>query len=146
MMSQPHFVASVRMILTLPKVGTWSPPGLPQFQSSIEEVKTHCLEMFFIPLERPWSVDVEMALHKPFGHLQHKLWSKERSGVKLAVWFPTTKSRGSTRSRCVQVKCNTPLESSWKELQVCFKTHPNLRSEPGVMTTKSRESTQSWCV
>jgi hypothetical protein len=37
-----------------------------------------------------------MALHGPFGHLQHKLWQKERSGVKLAVWFPTTKSREST--------------------------------------------------
>jgi len=52
-MSQSHFEASVRMRLTLPKVGTWSPPGLPQFQSSIEEVKTPPLEMFSIPLERP---------------------------------------------------------------------------------------------
>jgi hypothetical protein len=52
-LSQPHFEASVRMRLTLPKVGTWSPPGLPQLQSSIAEVKTPCLEVFFIPLERP---------------------------------------------------------------------------------------------
>jgi len=51
-MSQPHFEASVRMRLTLPKVGTWSPPRLPKFQSSIARVKTPCLEMFFIPLER----------------------------------------------------------------------------------------------
>jgi hypothetical protein len=36
---QPHFEASVRMRLTLPKVGTWSPPGLSQLQSSIAEVK-----------------------------------------------------------------------------------------------------------
>jgi len=28
MVSQPHFEASVRMRLALPKVGTWSPPGL----------------------------------------------------------------------------------------------------------------------
>jgi hypothetical protein len=27
----------------------------------------------------------EMGSHDPFGHLKHKLWSKERSGVKLAV-------------------------------------------------------------
>ncbi len=52
-MSQPHFEASVRMRLTLPKVGTWSPLRLPQLQSSIAEVKTPCLEVFFIPLERP---------------------------------------------------------------------------------------------
>jgi hypothetical protein len=50
--SQPHSEASVRMKVTLPKVGTWSPPRLPQFQSSIAEVKTTRLEMFFIPLER----------------------------------------------------------------------------------------------
>jgi len=52
-MSQPHFEASVRMRLTLPKVGIWSPPGLPQLQSSTVEGKTPCLEVFFIPLERP---------------------------------------------------------------------------------------------
>ncbi len=46
-MSQPHFEASVRMRLALPKV------GLPQLQSSIADVKTPCLEMFFMPLERP---------------------------------------------------------------------------------------------
>jgi hypothetical protein len=33
-MSQPHFEASVRMRLALPKVGTWSPPGFSKFQSS----------------------------------------------------------------------------------------------------------------
>jgi hypothetical protein len=54
----------------------------------------------------------KMALHEPFGHLQHKLCAKERSGVKLVVWLPTTKSRESTRPRCVQVECNTPLKRS----------------------------------
>jgi len=52
-MSQPHFEASVRMRLTLPKVGIWSPPRLPQLQSSIAEVKTPRLEVLFIPLEKP---------------------------------------------------------------------------------------------
>jgi hypothetical protein len=51
-MSQPHFEASVRMKLALPKVGTWSPPGLSKFQNLIVEVKTLHLEAFFIPLER----------------------------------------------------------------------------------------------
>jgi hypothetical protein len=58
-MSQPHFEASVRMKLTLPKVGTWSPSGLPKLQSSIAGVKTLCLEVFFIPLERSSSENVE---------------------------------------------------------------------------------------
>jgi hypothetical protein len=52
-MSQPHFEASVRMRLTLPKVGIGSPPGLSQLQSLTTEGKTPFLEVFFIPLERP---------------------------------------------------------------------------------------------
>ncbi len=51
--SQPHFEASVRMRLTFPKVGTWSPSRFPQLQISMAEVKTPRLEVFFIPSERP---------------------------------------------------------------------------------------------
>jgi hypothetical protein len=82
----------------------------------------------------------KMGLHEPFGHLQHKLWQKERPGVKLAVWLPTTRSRELTWPRCVQVKCNTPLERSWQELQVCFRPHFNRRSEQKVMTPQSGRS------
>jgi hypothetical protein len=71
----------------------------------------------------------KMASHESFGHPKHKLWSKEGPGVKLAVWLPTTKSRESTRPRCVQAECNKPLESSRGELQVCFRPHPDQRSE-----------------
>jgi hypothetical protein len=78
-----------------------------------------------------------MALHEPFGHLKNKLWSKEGSGVKLAVWLLTTKIRESTRSRCVQVECKTLLERSWGELQLCFRPHPNQRSESGVMNSQN---------
>ncbi len=51
-MSQPHFGLSVRMKLTLPKMGTWSPPGLPKTQSLIAGVKTPCIAVFSILLER----------------------------------------------------------------------------------------------
>jgi len=135
-MSQPHFEASVRMRLTLPKVGIWSPQGLPQFQSSTTEGKTLRLEVLFIPLERSWSVDAKNGLAWACGHLQHKLWAKEGPEVKLAIWLPTMKSRESTRSRCVQRECNTSLEISWGELQVCFRPHSNPRSEPGVMSSQ----------
>jgi hypothetical protein len=66
-----------------------------------------------------------MALHEPFGHLQHKLWSKEGPGVKLAVWLPTTKSRELIRFRCVQMKCNTLLESSRRRRQLWFRPRPD---------------------
>jgi hypothetical protein len=48
----PHFEASVRMRLALPKVRTWNPLKLSQFQNSIAEVKTPRLEVLFISLER----------------------------------------------------------------------------------------------
>jgi hypothetical protein len=41
--------------------------------------------------------------HRPFGHLKHKLWVKERPIVKLPVWLSSTKSRESTRFPHVQV-------------------------------------------
>jgi hypothetical protein len=78
-----------------------------------------------------------MASHEPFGHLQHKLWSKEGLRVKLAVWLPTTKSQESTRPRCVQVECDTSLESSQGELQVCFRPRPNKRLGREVMNGQS---------
>jgi len=79
----------------------------------------------------------KMALHESFGHLQHKLWSKEGQGVKLAVWLPTIKSRESTWSRCVQVKWNTPLKSSQGELKLCSRPRCNLSLGWEVMNVQS---------
>jgi hypothetical protein len=78
----------------------------------------------------------KMGLHDPFGHLKHKLWPKERSGVKLAVWFPTIKSQESTWFPCVQVACDIPLKSSWQGLQFCFRPHFNQRSARKVIGPK----------
>jgi len=61
-LSQPHFEGSVRSPLTLSKMGLRSPPGLLKTQSAIAGVKTHCIEVLFIPLERSWSVDVQNGL------------------------------------------------------------------------------------
>jgi hypothetical protein len=41
----------------------------------------------------------KMGSHDPFGHLKHKLWSKERLRVKLAIWLPITKSQESFKCR-----------------------------------------------
>jgi hypothetical protein len=51
-----------------------------------------------------------------------------------------TKSQESTRPRCVQVECDTSLESSQGELQVCFRPHPDQRSGQGVMSCQSPRS------
>jgi hypothetical protein len=78
-----------------------------------------------------------MALHEPFGHLQPKLWAKEGPGVKLAVWFPTTKSWKSTWIRRQQVECNTTLESSQGALQVWFRPRPDRRLRREIMVAQS---------
>jgi hypothetical protein len=125
------------MTLTLPKWGLGSPPGLPKLQGSIARVKVPHLEAFFMSLESYWSVDVENGLTWAICTSAAKLWQKEGPGVKLAVWLPTTKSWESTRPRCVQMECGTSLESSQRELQVCFRPHPDPRSEQRVMNSQS---------
>jgi hypothetical protein len=132
-MLQPHFEASVMMKLTLPKVGTWSPPWLPKIQSLIVGVKTPCIEMFFIPSERSWSVDVQNGLAWTIWTSTGHVMGKRRVGSQTA----TTKSRESTRHWCVQVECDTPLKSSQGKLQVCLRLHPNRRSEQEVMNAQS---------
>jgi hypothetical protein len=47
------------------------------------------------------------------------------------------KGRESTRLPCVKMKCDTPLESSRWELQLCFRSHPNWRFEQEVMVLQS---------
>jgi hypothetical protein len=93
-MSQPHFEASVRMRLTLPKVGTWSPLGLPQLQSSTEEGKTPCLEVFFISLERPWSVDVENGLAWAIWTSAAQVMAKRRAESQIGNLTPDHKKSG----------------------------------------------------
>jgi hypothetical protein len=36
----------------------------------------------------------EMASHEPFGHLQHKLWSKEGAGSQIGNLTPDHKKSG----------------------------------------------------
>jgi hypothetical protein len=40
----------------------------------------------------------KMGSHDPFGHFKHKLWPKEMSKVKLAIWLSTIKSQESPDS------------------------------------------------
>jgi hypothetical protein len=83
----------------------------------------------------------KMGSHYSFGHLKHKLWPKEGSGVELPgvrqFWLPITKSRESTRSTWLQTTCHIPLESSRQELQLCFRPHRNWSSAQEVMRPQS---------
>jgi len=63
-----------------------------------------------------------MGLHDPFGWLKDKLWLRERSGVKLAIWLSTTKSRELLWFPYVQVACNILLESLKKRGIILLRT------------------------
>jgi hypothetical protein len=78
-----------------------------------------------------------MASHWQFEHLQPKLWAKEGPGVKLTVWFPTTKSQESTSSRRRLEECDMALEGSQRELQHWFKARPDPSSGRGAMAIQS---------
>ncbi len=82
----------------------------------------------------------KMGSHDPVRHLQQNLWPKERSGVKLVVWFLTTKSWELTQFPCVQVACDMPLKISWWGLQLLFKPHHNKRFAREVIVPQSRGS------
>jgi hypothetical protein len=78
-----------------------------------------------------------MASHEPFGHPQPKLWVKERSGVKLAVWLSITKSRESTSSWRLQKECNMALKRSRGKLQLWFRPGSNRSWKLGDMSSQS---------
>jgi hypothetical protein len=84
-----------------------------------------------------------MGSHCPFGHLKHKLWPNERPGVKLVIWFPTTKSRESTQFSHMHAMCSIPLESSRWGIQLCCRPYCNQRSTHEVMRPQSCESPNS---
>jgi hypothetical protein len=82
----------------------------------------------------------KMGSHFSFGHLKHKLWPKEGSGVKVPVWLPTKKSQELTRFTWLHKACNISLESSRQTLQLCFKPHFDSRSTYKIMGLQSCRS------
>jgi len=70
-----------------------------------------------MPLERSQSLDVQNGLAWAIWTYAAQVMGKRRSGVKLTVWLPSTKSRESTSSRCPILECDMALESSRGELQ-----------------------------
>jgi hypothetical protein len=79
----------------------------------------------------------KMGLHDPFGHFKQNLWPKERPGVKVATWLPTTKSLESPRFPCMKVVCNILLKNSQQGLQLCFRPHFNWKFAHKIMGPQS---------
>ncbi len=113
----------------LEKVRIWSPPGLPNVQSSTARPKTPRIEVFLVSLERSWSVDIENGLALV-------IWTFVTQ-VKLAVWLPTFKSQESTSSRPPNWECDTSLERSRRGLQVWFRPRCDQTLQSGVISSQS---------
>jgi hypothetical protein len=81
-----------------------------------------------------------MGLHWPFGHLKHKLWPKERSKVKLAIWLRPLK----VRNRPNFLACKQRATYHWKALKRAITLRQtSLQSEVCARSyapSKSRES------
>jgi hypothetical protein len=75
-----------------------------------------------------------------FGHLQPKLWAKERLKVKLAIWLSTTKSRESTSFQRLQKECDIALESSQGGLQLWFRPCFNWTLQSGNTSSQIPET------
>jgi hypothetical protein len=123
-----------------PMLGVGVSNGFPNFQNAIAGVKTHHLIELFVSWKIIEAQMSKMGSHCPFGHLKHKLWPKERSGIKLAIWLSTSKSRESTRFHFIQAMCDIPLESFRWGLQLFFRLHCNRRSARQVMCLQNCES------
>jgi hypothetical protein len=78
-MSPPHSQVSFHF-------GSWSFDGLPSFQRAITGVKSHWIENFLIPLAKILELRcLKWACMNHFGYLEHNLWLKKGSGIKLAI-------------------------------------------------------------
>jgi hypothetical protein len=91
---QPHFGLSVRVKPTLPKVGTWSPPGLLKIQSSSWRAKTPCIGAFLVSLERSWSEDVQTGLALAIWTSSAQVMGKRRAGSQTGNLTPDHKKLG----------------------------------------------------
>ncbi len=86
----------------------------------------------------------KMGLHDPFEYLWHKLWPKERSGVKMSIWLPITKNQESLWITCLQVACHILLKSSRWGVQLYFLIHLNRKSPQEVMGLQTIKNPNFW--
>jgi len=87
-LSQPHFGQVWGWSPTLPKLGTWSPPGLPNVQSSTARPKTLCIGSFLLSLKRSWNVDIENGLALAIRTSTAQVMGKRRAGSQTGSLTP----------------------------------------------------------
>jgi hypothetical protein len=112
-MSQPTLAKCGGEAQHFKKLGIWSPPRLPNVQSSIARPKTPWIGVFLVSLKRSWNVDIENGLVLAIWTSSAQVMGKRRAGSQTGkVWLPTTKSRESISFRHPIWVC----EWCWKDL------------------------------
>jgi hypothetical protein len=135
-MSQPQSWENVRMKTHTPEMRTWESTGTPKTSENdfrgqntshwgVLYIIGKLLKFRYLKWARMTHLDI-------FNTSYGKKKGRESNSA--------TRSRESTRLLCVQVECNTPLESSQRKLKLCFRPHPNLRSKQKVIVPQSGES------
>jgi hypothetical protein len=72
----------------LEKVRIWSPPRLPNVQSSTTRPKTPRIEAFLVSLKRSWNVDIENGLALAIRTSAAQVMGKRRVGSQIANLTP----------------------------------------------------------
>jgi hypothetical protein len=68
------------------EMGIWESSETPKISEfNCKGQNTHILKSSLYHWKAIEVYMSKMGSHEPFGHLQHKLWPKERPGVKLPV-------------------------------------------------------------
>jgi hypothetical protein len=88
LLSQPYFGQVWGWSPTLGKAGIWSPPGLPDVQSSTAGPKTPRIGVFLVSLESSWSVDIESALALGIWTSVAQVMGKRRAGSRTGSLTP----------------------------------------------------------
>jgi len=84
----PNLAKCVGEAQHLEKLGIWSPPGLPNVQSSTAGLKTPRIGVFLVSLERSWSVDIENALPLGIWTSVAQVMGKRRAGSQIGSLTP----------------------------------------------------------
>jgi hypothetical protein len=136
--SQPHFGISVRVKPTFPKVASWSLAGFPKTQSSSSRVKIFGIQVFFMKLERSWSVDVQNGLAWTIWTFAAQLMGDRKAGSQTGSksginLFPTSALRVQHGVGKLSMRATTLVQtSSQSELEVRSYERPKSReSKPG---------------
>jgi hypothetical protein len=72
----------------LEKWEIWSPPRLPNVQSSTARPKTPRIEVFLVSLERSWNVDIENGLTLAIQTFAAQVMGKRRAGSQTDSLTP----------------------------------------------------------